>query len=183
VDYGNPDAGPVIGPGLVAEDGVKVTWGRGNTVDQPAPSTCTMRVLDMPDDPTYFDTLTIGETVEVWAEGATGSTGDVEAFTGGGFESGAVNGWPTTNAATLTRSTTRAYAGTGSAAIAATKGLAEWGAILAPAEVQPAGGGDPATRAVAAAFAMVGGVITIGMAPRCRVLSGWCRHAMWCETR
>lgn len=47
---------------------LRVVWGRGNTLDQPSPSTLTMTVMDAQGGQTYRDVLHIGARVDVDAE-------------------------------------------------------------------------------------------------------------------
>lgn len=110
-----PDTSGTVGPGVTADDGLKVTWGRANSVDQPDSSSCTFRAFDDPGGVTYVSALRIGSVVEVFADAEVTADPTVNTFQGGDFES-TVNGTPGPNA-TLTRSTVRAHGGTGSARI------------------------------------------------------------------
>lgn len=48
--------------------GLRVTWGRSNTVDQPEPSTCSFSVADPPGGAVRFDdTVKLGSTIVVYA--------------------------------------------------------------------------------------------------------------------
>ena len=48
---------------------VDLTWGRGNTFDQPSPATCSFAVLDRPGGTLFTDRLHIGDPLEVHAAG------------------------------------------------------------------------------------------------------------------
>ena len=50
-----------------ALSGLSVTWGRGTTVDQVEPSTCTFDVMDPPDGGSFMDLLHLGGTIDVFA--------------------------------------------------------------------------------------------------------------------
>jgi hypothetical protein len=66
------DAGNTVDP--VALAGLRVTWGRQNTVDQPPPATCTFSILDPTGGYTRFDsTIHLGSTVVVWSAVADGT--------------------------------------------------------------------------------------------------------------
>lgn len=52
-----------------ALSGLRVDWGRDNTIDQPDPATCTFTVQDPPGGTVRFDaTVSLGSPVAVWAE-------------------------------------------------------------------------------------------------------------------
>lgn len=61
-------------PGQIAADpyvleGVTVTWGRENTVDQPDPATATFTIMDPPGGTIHFDTtVQLGSSVVIWAQ-------------------------------------------------------------------------------------------------------------------
>jgi len=49
-------------------EGVTITWGRENTIDQPDPATATFTIMDPPGGTIHFDaTVQLGSTVVVWA--------------------------------------------------------------------------------------------------------------------
>lgn len=60
-------------PAEISEDpfamsGLRVVWGRSNTIDQPEPSTCTFTIADPPGGAVRFDdTVKLGSTVVVYA--------------------------------------------------------------------------------------------------------------------
>lgn len=53
-----------------AISGLKVTWGRDSTVDQPSASTCAFTLIDLPGDSTFMKLVRTGRAVDV-AAGAT----------------------------------------------------------------------------------------------------------------
>jgi hypothetical protein len=67
-------------PNQVAADpyvleGVTVTWGRENTIDQPDPATATFTIMDPPGGTIHFDaTVQLGSTVVIWAQLGTART-------------------------------------------------------------------------------------------------------------
>lgn len=52
----------------VALTDLQVVWGRNNTLDQPAPATCTFQVLDLPGGTRFGDVLHIGARISVRAD-------------------------------------------------------------------------------------------------------------------
>jgi hypothetical protein len=70
---------------LSANEGLKITWGRSTTVEQPATSTCTFVVTDSGDG-VYFHSFGIGSSVEVLADALITGGATVPAFTDPDFE-------------------------------------------------------------------------------------------------
>ena len=60
----------------VALADVDLNWGRGNTVDQPAPATCRIAVLDRLGGAVFADQLEVGRTLELHATGDIGSAAE-----------------------------------------------------------------------------------------------------------
>lgn len=73
---------------------VDLTWGRGNTVDQPAPATCRVAVMDRSGGDLFADVLTIGATLELHAAGDTAIGTPVDVAVDGGFEALALGAPP-----------------------------------------------------------------------------------------
>jgi hypothetical protein len=76
----------------VALDDLVVTWGRSNLLDQPAPSTCTFRVLDLAGGQSFRSSLYVGARVDVLASTVIYGDPTLSSFTDPGFESGTFGG-------------------------------------------------------------------------------------------
>lgn len=132
---GDPEDAPT------ALSGLSLTWGRATTVDQPEPSTCSVRLADAPGGQTFLGVLHVGSQIEVTAGGITYPDPSISTFPDPGFEAAA----PVSTAAvnlTATRSTRRAYAGTHAAALRPTQATKRGTIVLAPAPFS-APGTDP----------------------------------------
>lgn len=65
-----PDGSPGDNPlDPTALSGLKVTWGRETTLDQPEPNTCTFAVMDDPGGQAFLEQLRTGRRIEVFADG------------------------------------------------------------------------------------------------------------------
>lgn len=71
--------------GLSGDDGLKITWGRSDTVSQPTPSTCSFRVVDSVENQ-YFQSFNIGSSVRILADAMITGGATVPAFTDPDFE-------------------------------------------------------------------------------------------------
>lgn len=71
-----------------ALSGLKVTWGRSTTLDQPEPASCTFDVMDLPGGATFVQQFKTGVPIDVYSTGLE-DTGDASAMTDPGFEAGA----------------------------------------------------------------------------------------------
>lgn len=69
-----------------ALSGLRVSWGRASTVDQPSPATLTLDVLDAAGGQTYLEALGLGRRVVVTAAAVLYGAPTVPTFTDGGFE-------------------------------------------------------------------------------------------------
>lgn len=54
---------------LTALAGLSVTWGRTTTVEQPAPATCSIQLMDLDGSQGFLETLNVGRLVDVEASG------------------------------------------------------------------------------------------------------------------
>jgi hypothetical protein len=115
-----PDGSTPIDPlDPIALSGLRLTWGRSTTVDQPEASTCSFDVADLPGGQAFGELFRVGSPIRVTATGTTYPDPTVSTFRDPGFETGS----PITTGrvrATVARSTRRAHAGTHAAAIAPT---------------------------------------------------------------
>jgi hypothetical protein len=137
IDWNAPPIFPTLGPGVYVGDGLQVTWGRSNTVDQPEASTCTFRLLDEPGALTYATAVKVGSTVDVFADARVPGEADLQAFLDGGFETG-VNGTAGANSR-LDRSGSHVHTGSYSARLTPRNAANAWSARLAPGPLQPEG--------------------------------------------
>jgi hypothetical protein len=78
-----PDANPTVLSGL------RLTWGRGTTVDQPDTATAVFTVEDTSGDQAFARTLAVGRLVDITATGTTWADDTVGTFTDPTFDS-----WP-----------------------------------------------------------------------------------------
>jgi hypothetical protein len=106
---GEADTAPVVLTDL------KVTWGRSNTLDQPAPSTCDFTVLDRAGGQSFLSQLRVGTRIEVRAEATVYPSPSDPVMTDPSFEATAPT-VKTTNA-TAVRSTARFRTGSRSVVI------------------------------------------------------------------
>ncbi len=87
------DTDPVVLTGL------KVVWGRDNTIDQPEPGTAVFDVLDVGGGVRFVDVLHIGSKVEIRAEATIYPDPTIPVFTyDAGFEGMAVDSTPPSSA-------------------------------------------------------------------------------------
>lgn len=130
-----PERAPVMPYGLSADDGLKITWGRNDTVEQPAPSTCTFRVTDDFENQ-YFRNFGIGSTVDVLADARVTGGDTVGAFVDPDFETELR---ATTKNATATRDSRHVETGTVSAVLKPINASSAWSFQLPPSTLQPPG--------------------------------------------
>ena len=71
-------------PTALAE--LAVSWGRGNTFEQPTPATCTFAVLDRRGGTAFAETLRVGDPLEVHAAGDIAQGIPIDVAIDGGFE-------------------------------------------------------------------------------------------------
>jgi hypothetical protein len=76
----------------VALDDLVVQWGRTTILDQPAPASCTFRVLDLAGGPDFRTALYVGARVDVLASTVIYGDPTLSSFVDPGFESGAFGG-------------------------------------------------------------------------------------------
>lgn len=133
-----PDYSGTTGPGVQASEGLQVTWGRGSTIDQPEPSSCTFQLVDVPGGVDYRQAVKIGSVVAVYADAELSDPDlpGVQTFTDPDFEA-AVYGTPAN--ARLTRSNRRAAAGAWAAQLQPITTGKAYSASFAPAALQPQG--------------------------------------------
>lgn len=124
-----------------ALSGLKVTWGRETTVDQPQASTCTFDVLDELGGTTFIGRLRTGSRVDVTASGTIYPDPDASTFPDPSFESGVAPGLVRTNA-TAAVSTRRAATGTHALELAPRDAARRASVLVAPAPFA-APGTDP----------------------------------------
>lgn len=72
--------------GLSADEGLSITWGRNDTIDQPQAATCSLHVVDSTDT-AYYQSFRIGSDVQVLADATVSGGGSLPAFTDPDFES------------------------------------------------------------------------------------------------
>lgn len=120
---------PVGAP--VALSGLKVTWGRESTVDQPDASTCDFQVADPLGGVRFTELLRTGLPVQVYAYGTDYPDPTVPVWPDPGFESGSAA--TITSNATATVTSDRAHTGTASLRLDASNASQRAGAIIAPA--------------------------------------------------
>lgn len=65
---------------------VDLSWGRGNTVDQPPPATCRVAILDRPGGTAFTDVLDVGLPLELHATGDVAKGTPVDVAQDGSFE-------------------------------------------------------------------------------------------------
>jgi hypothetical protein len=73
-----------------ALSGLKVTWGRSTTLDQPDPASCTFDVMDLPGGATFVQQFKTGVPVDVYATGVETVDPDAPLVLDPGFETGAI---------------------------------------------------------------------------------------------
>jgi hypothetical protein len=125
----------------VGLSGLSVIWGRATTIDQPDPSTCSLKILDRPGGGSFIGLVATGTRVTVNAAGVVYPDPTTSTFLDPGFETSAP-AVPT--AATAVASTRRAHTGARSLQLLPTDPARRWSVILPPAQLEPATGGDPA---------------------------------------
>jgi len=74
-----------VGEGVVASSGLGITWGRSNTIDQPASSSCTFSVVDVPGGIGVLDAVRIGARVDVYADATISGGAGEPVFTDPSF--------------------------------------------------------------------------------------------------
>jgi hypothetical protein len=94
----------------VALDDLVVQWGRATILDQPAPASCTFRVLDLAGGPDFRTALYVGARVDVLASTVIYGDPTLPSFTDPGFESGTFGGTTTDGTAAVV--TTAPHTGT-----------------------------------------------------------------------
>lgn len=109
---------PELDPTVLTD--LSVVWGRGNNLDQPAPSTATFEVMDLAGGMAFASKLHIGGRVDVRTDATIYPDPTLEILTDGGFETGTQT-WLATNG-TARRDLTTPHAGTRSLRIAPTNG-------------------------------------------------------------
>jgi hypothetical protein len=134
-----PDGSTAIDPlNPIALSGLKVSWGRSTTVDQPDVSTCSFEVADLPGGQAFGELLYIGLPVRVTATGTVYPDPSVSTFRDPGFESGP----PIYTGDTgiyVSRSTRRVHAGTYATALQAARPGDQARVIFAPGAFVPFG--------------------------------------------
>lgn len=130
----DPDAAPT------ALSGLSVSWGRGTTIDQVEPSTCSFELMDPAGGSSFLDLLYTGARIDVTAAGVLPAAG-VPVNIGGDFEQAAPGSVPPftgiTPAGAATITATRAHGGAQSAALTPT-GRYAWADIPpAPPSIDP----------------------------------------------
>lgn len=126
----------------VGLSGLSVVWGRDNTLDQPDPSTCSVRILDRPGGDSFLGVVRTGTRVTVKATGTIYPDPTISTFLDPGFETSAA---AAATGATAVASTRRARSGARSLQIHPHVPVTRrWSVLLPPAPLQPAAGGDPA---------------------------------------
>lgn len=121
--------------GLSADDGLKIQWGRSDTVSQPSPSTCTFRVIDE-QHALYYQNFRIGADVRILADASITGGASLPAFTDPDFETELR---AVTKNATATRDTRRVETGTWAAVLKPVNAAAAYSFQLPPGPLQPAG--------------------------------------------
>jgi hypothetical protein len=81
-------ADPLTAP--TALSGLKVTWGRGNSLDQPRSASCTFDVMDLQGGQKFLERLWIGAQLDVDAFATLWPDPSLPTFTDGSFEAQAV---------------------------------------------------------------------------------------------
>jgi hypothetical protein len=117
-------------------DDLTVTWGREDTMTQPAPDTCTFTVYD-PTGAGFGSTYRVGHRVDVQARGDTYPAPSVTTFTNPGFETATVTWSPV--GGTAARTTTRTRTGANALAVRPNTAGVPVSVLLAPAPFQPPG--------------------------------------------
>jgi len=79
-------AAELIGGEPTALAELAVSWGRGNTFEQPTPATCTFAVLDRRGGTAFAESLRVGDPVEVHAAGDIAQGIPIDVAIDGGFE-------------------------------------------------------------------------------------------------
>lgn len=119
--------------GLSADEGLKITWGRSSTMEQPAPSSCTFQVTDDPGN-LYFNSFRIGSRVSVIADATISGGATLPAFKDPDFESELR---AVTSNATAGRGTRRVETGTQAAWFKPVNADGTAAVQLPPDELQP----------------------------------------------
>ena len=117
-------------------EGLSVVWGRGDTMSQPPPDSCTFDVLDLAGGEAFTSIYRTGRRVDVVAHGEAFPEPSVPTFINPGFETPMVT-WAVSNG-TAARTTARVKTGVYSLQVKPTAAapVTLW---LGPAEFQPAG--------------------------------------------
>jgi hypothetical protein len=71
--------------------GLKITWGRSTTLDQPEPASCTFDVMDTPGGATFIQQFKTGVPIDVYSTGVEIVDPDASLVLDPGFENGAPN--------------------------------------------------------------------------------------------
>lgn len=119
-----------------ALSGLKITWGRSTTLDQPEPASCTFDVLDVQGGDAFIEVLRTGLTVDVVSTGIETSGGDVPLMADPSFEagaSGAIAATVPTNATVRYQTTYHTVPGAQSVSMIAIDPSAPFSAAFPPA--------------------------------------------------
>lgn len=131
-------------------ENLAVTWGRGDTMSQPSPDSCTFSVLDPEGGEAFIGLYRTGVRVDVMAQGTIYPVPETPTFTNPGFETAAVT-WAVSGG-TAARTTARAHSGANSLAVRASA-VAPVSLWLGPGEFQPEGTNPDAWDAIHTASA------------------------------
>jgi hypothetical protein len=129
-----------LADGMWADDGLKITWGRTDTVGQPTPSTCTFTVTDTTDT-SYASSFRIGSSVQVLADAIITGGATLPAFTDPDFETELR---AVTKNATATRDSRRVETGAVAAVMKPINMSAAYSMQLPPGTLQAPGTNPPA---------------------------------------
>ena len=130
-----PDYPDRLPYGLSADDGLTITWGRSDTIEQPQASTCTFRVAD-DTDRSYFGSFRIGSSIQVLADAVITGGAAVPAFLDPGFDTQLR---AVTRNATAERSTRKVETGGYAAALKPINSSSPYSFQLPPGVLQQAG--------------------------------------------
>ena len=87
-------ADPELDPTVLTD--LSVVWGRPNSLDQPAPATCTFKVMDLAGGQTFTNVLHIGARVDVRTDATIYPEANLEMLPDPGFELGTAS-WVVSN--------------------------------------------------------------------------------------
>lgn len=114
-----------------------VTWGRSDTMSQPAPDSCTFSVMDQVGGQAFIAQYRTGRRVDVYARGNAYADASIPTFTNPGFEDAALT-W-LAQMGTATRQGARVHSGSYALRVDPAPGDDTATVVLAPAPFQPAG--------------------------------------------